>query len=204
MKISGSLLSMRDDLNNYIDKINMNNSIDYIHLDIMNTDFVSNYSYSDDEIKTILNKSNKPIDVHLMVKNINKYLYLLKEDKVEYITIHYEAINDFNIINEIRKYKKVGISIKPKTDIKEIYNILDKIDLLLIMSVEPGKGGQDFIEATINKIQLLKKETERRGLNLTISVDGGINDYYIKLLQQNNVDISVVGTYLQNMLSEKI
>lgn len=201
MKISGSLLSMRNDLENYINKVNECSLVDYIHLDIMDTDFVSNYSYSYEEIKTIVEKSKKPIDVHLMVKDISKYDYLLNVSNIEYITVHFEALEDFNIINKIREYKKVGISIKPNTDIEKIYNLLEKIDLVLVMSVEPGKGGQQFIENTYERTNKLKKEIKKRKLNTVISVDGGINESNIKLLDEKNVDIAVIGTYLKKVLS---
>ncbi len=167
----------------------------------MDTDFVSNYSYSYEEIKTIVEKSKKPIDVHLMVKDISKYDYLLNVSNIEYITVHFEALEDFNIINKIREYKKVGISIKPNTDIEKIYNLLEKIDLVLVMSVEPGKGGQQFIENTYERTNKLKKEIEKRKLNTVISVDGGINESNIKLLDQKKVDIAVIGTYLKKVLS---
>lgn len=200
MKISASLLSMRDNLMDYINKIN-NSSIDYIHLDIMDIDFVDNYSFNDEEINTIIKNSKKPLDVHLMVKDIDKYLNYLNKPIVEYITIHYEAIEDISIINKIRQYKKVGISVKPNTDITSIYNLLDKIDLVLIMSVEPGKGGQQFIESTYNKINNLKNEIKNRNLNVKISVDGGINENNINTVQ---TDIVVVGSYLKSRIDNKL
>lgn len=200
MKISASLLSMRDNLMDYINKIN-NSSIDYIHLDIMDIDFVDNYSFNDEEINTIIKNSKKPLDVHLMVKDIDKYLNYLNKPIVEYITIHYEAIEDISIINKIRQYKKVGISVKPNTDITSIYNLLDKIDLVLIMSVEPGRGGQQFIESTYNKINNLKNEIKNRNLNVKISVDGGINENNINTVQ---TDIVVVGSYLKSRIDNKL
>lgn len=200
MKISASLLSMRDNLLDYINKIN-NSNIDYIHLDIMDIDFVDNYSFNDEEINIIINNSKKPLDVHLMVKDIDKYLMYLNKPIVEYITIHYEAIEDISIIDKIRQYKKVGISVKPNTDITSIYNLLDKIDLVLIMSVEPGRGGQQFIESTYNKINNLKNEIKNRNLNVKISVDGGINESNINTVQ---TDIVVTGTYLKSKIDNKL
>lgn len=200
MQISASLLSMRGNLLDYINKINDSN-IDYIHLDIMDIDFVDNYSFNDEEINTIINNSKKPLDVHLMVKDIDKYLMYLNKPIVEYITIHYEAIEDISVIDRIRQYKKVGISVKPNTDITSIYNLLDKIDLVLIMSVEPGKGGQQFIESTYNKINNLKNEIANRNINVKISVDGGINESNINTVQ---TDISVVGSYLKSRIDNKL
>ncbi len=198
MKISASLLSMRDDLLNYINKIN-NSNIDYIHLDIMDKDFVHNDSFNEDEIKIILENSRKPLDIHLMVKDLDKYLVYLDKPIVEYIIIHYEVLENLNIISKIKHNKKVGISIKPNTDITKIYNLLDKIDLVLIMSVEPGKGGQQFIETTIEKINKLKNEINRQHLNVKISVDGGINNNNLNNLSNIGADIAVVGSYLKTI-----
>lgn len=201
VKISASLLSMKDDLLNNINIIN-NSDIDYIHLDVMDNIFVNNYSFNNEEGKVIIDNSKKLLDIHLMVKDIKKYVDEYSILKPEYITIHYEAIDDLSIIDYIKdKGIKCGISIKPNTDINVIFNILDKIDLVLIMSVEPGNGGQEFIDSSIEKIKLLKNEITRRNLNIVISIDGGINISNIKNCINSGIDILVMGSYLKNIIN---
>lgn len=175
VKVSVSLLNARNDLVNQINELNKTN-IDYIHLDIMDYSFVPYRSFTDEEIETILKLSTKRFDVHLMVSNPDGYIYNYKKEFTEYITIHYEVMKDINILSKIRnKGIKCGISIKPDTDIEKIYELLDKIDLVLVMSVEPGRGGQYFMDSSLQKIEKLKEEIIKRNLNVLISVDGGIN-----------------------------
>lgn len=196
--ISVSLLSMRDDLLYYINQLNKSN-IDYIHLDLMDGLFVPNKSFSYDEIKLIVDNINKPLDVHLMVEDVDDYIKDYLTYNTEYITFHYEAMKDISLIHKIKSHNiKCGISIKPNTDVEQIYDLLDKIDLVLIMSVEPGKGGQEFIEDSIEKIKKLKEEIKSRNLNVKISIDGGINEYTGKLSLESGADILVIGTAIKD------
>lgn len=196
MKISASLLSMRDDLENKINIIN-DTDIDYIHLDIMDKKFVPNESYNYEEIKIIASNTKKSLDVHLMVENINRYINDYAMYDTEYITIHYEAMTDLSSIDRIKSYGiKCGISIKPNTDVEQIFDLLDKIDLVLIMSVEPGLGGQEFIESSVEKIKKLKTEIKNRNLDIKISVDGGINNNNVFKCIDNGADIVILGSYL--------
>ena len=157
MRLSVSIL-------NSIDRINMiktlnNSKISYIHIDVMDNKFVPNYQFPIEEINKLIPLSTKKIDIHLMVKDPLTYINKINNSNIEYITIHYE-IND-NIDNILQAIKnkgyKVGLAIKPKTKIDEVKEYLNKIDMLLIMSVEPGYGGQSFIPNTINKINELKQ-----------------------------------------------
>ena len=183
MKISASFLTI-DNIEN-VNKL-VNCDIDYLHLDIMDGIFVSNKN----EVFNITNK--KPLDVHLMVNDVYKYIDIYKKLNPLFITFHYEAVTDvLDAINYIKKFNiKVGLSIKPSTKVEEIIPYLPYLDLVLVMSVEPGLGGQQFIMDTIDKIKKLK---ELKG-NYLIEVDGGINDNTIKLV--NDADIVVVGSYI--------
>lgn len=196
--ISVSLLSMRDNLLYYINELNKSD-IDYIHLDMMDGLFVSSKSFSYDEVKLIVDNIDKPLDVHLMVEDIDDYIKDYLSYNTEYITIHYEAMKDTLLINKIKSHNiKCGISIKPDTEVEQIFDLLDKIDLVLIMSVEPGKGGQEFIENSLDKIRKLKEEIMKRNLNVKISVDGGINKDTGKLSLSSGADILVIGTAVKN------
>ncbi len=195
-KISASILSCRDNLDNIIKEYN-ELDIDLIHLDIMDGFFVPNTSFTTDEINKIVNNINKPLDVHLMVNNPSEYIDYYKNLNVEYITYHYET-KDVDTIRKIKELGiKVGISIKPKTKVEEIYDLLPLIDLVLIMSVEPGKGGQEFMMSALEKIEKLKKQIDLLNLNVLISVDGGINNNSATKCKNSGVDILVIGTSLE-------
>ena len=204
MKISASLLSARDNLETITKELN-NLDIDYIHLDIMDGLFVPNTSYTDEEINLIMNITNKKLDVHLMVNDIDKYVNYYLNDNVESITFHYEAMNDINIINKIKNNGiKCGISIKPNTNVEEIYHLLPLIDKVLVMSVEPGKGGQKFIPNSLDKISKLRKKIDSLNLNVLISVDGGINNNSATQCIENGVDILVIGSALTNSENKEL
>ena len=191
MEISLSILSCSS-IEDAINKVN-NTNTDYLHLDVMDGLFVPNTSYNIEEIKYIISNSNKKIDAHFMVKDPIKYLNELKEYNLEYFTFHVELDNVKYLINKIKENNyKVGLSIKPNTDINVLKEYLDDIDLILVMSVEPGKGGQTFISSTVDRIKEIRKLIGNR--NIKIAVDGGINNNTIKLI--NNADIAVVGSYI--------
>jgi len=171
---------------------------DFIHVDHMDGCFVKNKFKPLRTLKKISSTLNKRLDVHLMVKKplklIHKYAYL----NTEYITIHVELEKKLEeCIEEIKTYGiKCGLAINPNTDTSLLEPFLDKIDLILVMSVEPGKGGQAFIDDTIDKIIDIKNIIEERKLNITISVDGGINKDNLKKLK--DVDIACVGSFITN------
>src|SRR5574344_8502 len=146
MKVSTSLLSIKQDLKENL-KLLANTKTDYIHLDIMDGIFTKNKTWNFEEIRELFVGINKPLDIHLMVKDAKKYIEEFQSLKPTYITIHYESDNYLENINLIKKYGiKAGLSIKPSTKVKEIEHLLPLIDLVLVMSVEPGMGGQEFIE----------------------------------------------------------
>jgi len=193
MKISTSILSIKEDVESNIEKLGKT-STDYIHLDVMDGIFVENKKDFIQNQEAIL-KTNKPLDVHLMVTDVEKYIKDYLIFKPEYITFHLEVDNDINyLIDKIKPYAKVGISIKPNTKVEELKPYLKDIDLVLIMSVEPGCGGQKFIEDSINKLKELKTLKEK--YNYEIAIDGGINSENIDKVKE--CDIVVVGSYITN------
>lgn len=191
MKLSISFLSISDNKEK-INKLNEVNS-DYIHYDVMDGIFTEKKSLTYDEMKNL--NLNKPKDVHLMVKDVKKYIDEFKNLNPEYITFHVETnVNSKEMIDYIHSFGiKAGISINPETDINEVLPYLKDIDLVLVMSVHPGKGGQSFIDVSdkINKLNELKKESE-----FLIEVDGGINNETINYCK--DADIVVVGSYITN------
>ncbi|CDE95461.1 ribulose-phosphate 3-epimerase [Clostridium sp. CAG:914] len=191
IKVSTSILTCNNRIQ-ATEELNKTNT-DYIHIDYMDGIFVDNKEFTIEEIKTLSKISTKKLDIHIMAENPEPIIQELKGLNIEYITIHYEINKPLNkIINLIHNQGyKCGISIKPKTNPKNIIEYLEKIDLVLIMSVEPGKGGQKFIPDVLNKIKELKQN------NLIIEIDGGINDTNIEELK-NIVDIVVVGSYITN------
>ena len=181
---------------------NINNSnADYVHYDVMDGKFVKNKNLSIKQLQDYINMSIKKNDVHLMVKDPSKYIEALSLYDVHNITIHKEIKNFDQMIEKIKSYgHRVGVSLNPDTNIEEIYPYLDKIDLVLIMSVIPGKSGQKFIESSLDKVRKLKEEIKKRNLHTLIEIDGGINEENIYSL--NDVDIIVSATYLLNNLDE--
>ena len=188
MKLSTSILNMKKD-KEHLNNLN-NTTTDYIHLDIMDGVFVNNESDMFEFINN--NDIKKPLDIHLMVEDTIFYIEKYCKLKPNNITIHYEIKNNLlesiNLIKE--KNIKVGLAINPKTNINEIEKYLDKIDLLLIMSVEPGLGGQSYIDIS-NKLK--QARLFQKKYNFLIEVDGGIKDINIKNI---DTDIAVVGSFI--------
>lgn len=187
-EVSGSFLSNNDKLYE-INRLN-NSNVDYIHFDVMDGKFVSNKNITVSELPKLIDNVKKKIDIHFMVSNPDKYIEKICYYNIEYITIHYEIKNLEDYIDKIKNYGfKVGIAIKPETDIEKIYYLLDKINLVLIMSVEPGKSGQKFIDVS-DKINKLKQEIINRKLNVKISVDGGINEEVLTYVKEADILVS--------------
>ena len=205
MKVSVSFLSSVLKPNLIIDKIN-NTNADFVHVDVMDGKFVDNKTYSIGEILKLSNYMKKPMDVHLMVNNPKKYIEKLALLNVEYITFHYESVKNVeDVIDLIHNCGlKAGISIKPSTNASEIINYLDKLDLVLVMSVEPGRSGQSFMSSVIYKIESLKKVIDEKGYKTVISVDGGINEETARLVKDKGADMVVSASYLHDgdMLSK--
>ena len=176
-----------------IDLIHMlnNSSTEYIHFDVMDAQFVDNRFLTIKELKETLMLSNKKNDIHLMVKDPIRYVKEIKNYNISFITIHYEIDNLEESIDLIKSYGyKVGIAIKPSTDIEKIYYLLDRIDLVLIMSVEPGKSGQKFITSSIDKINKLKDKIVNDDLDILIEVDGGVNYDVLNYLKSADIIVS--------------
>ncbi len=199
-EVSGSFLSNNDKLYE-INRLN-NSNVDYIHFDVMDGKFVSNKNITVSELPKLIDNVKKKIDIHFMVSNPNKYIEKICYYNIEYITIHYEIKNLEDYIDKIKNYGfKIGIAIKPETDIEKIYYLLDKINLVLIMSVEPGKSGQKFIDVS-DKINKLKQEIINRKLNVKISVDGGINEEVLTYVKE--ADILVSSSFILSDLDKNV
>ena len=169
---------------------------DMIHVDVMDGHFVPNLTIGSPVIKNLRKYTKLPFDVHLMISPVHKYISAYADAGADIITIHPEATDNLaNSIKHIREFnKKVGVSLNPDTKINVITNLLDRIDLVLIMSVFPGFGGQKFMPEVISKIEELKKIKNQKNLNYEIEVDGGINFTNYKLVIEAGADILVSGT----------
>ena len=177
--------------------------IQWIHFDVMDGKFVKNVSFETPFLKEVCDKVNLVKDVHIMIENPIDRIEEYADCGADYLTFHYEACKDNSevqeVIDKIHSLKmKAGISIKPNTSIETIYPFLNDLDLVLIMSVEPGYGGQKFIDFSIEKIAFLRNEIDKNGFSTLISVDGGINDRTAPLCLNAGVDVLVVGQYLFN------
>ena len=150
---------------------------EWVHIDVMDGVFVPNISFGFPVMKPIRKATNKVLDVHLMIVEPEKYVRRFVEAGADYVTFHYEATDDIEgCIKAIREAgAKVGISIKPATEAAVLTDILSKVDLVLVMSVEPGFGGQSFIDGSLDKIRELAKMRQEQGLDFIIEVDGGIS-----------------------------
>lgn len=187
--ISISVLGIKDNIEKLMEIDQLSSK--YIHLDIMDGIFVSNKTDMSN-----LPLMTTPKDVHLMVKDVKKYIDIYKKYNPEYITFHLEVDDNINeLIDYIHSLGiKVGISIKPNTQVLELIPYLDKIDLVLVMSVEPGYGGQSFMMNSISKIEVLNKLRKENNYHYLIEIDGGINNETKKLVP--DCDIYVVGSYI--------
>ena len=205
MEISTSLLSVKkEDIIQTIYNLEVAHT-DYFHIDVMDGRFVENDTSETMRIYCeYLNQvTNVPIDVHLMVTNVKEYIDSYSIFNPNIITFHYEACKDDTEVDKyIEQIKgrecKVGLAIKPNTEIDKILKFLPKINLLLIMSVEPGKGGQKFIESAIQKIKYAKAKIDELGLETEIEVDGGINLENSKEVKEAGATIAVSGTAIIN------
>ena len=169
---------------------------DYIHVDVMDGHFVPNITIGPEVIKKIRSFTKKTFDVHLMISPVDKYIEQFAKAGADIITFHPEATENISdTINLIKKQnKKVGISLKPKSSIDLIRDYISKIDLILIMSVEPGFGGQKFMPEVIGKLKDIKKIISEKKLNVDLEIDGGINFENCKLVKEAGANILVSGS----------
>ena len=196
IQISPSILSANfSQLGNEIKRLE-DGGADMIHVDVMDGHFVPNLTIGPPVIKALRNYTKLPFDVHLMISPVHKYIKDYANAGADIITIHPEAtdnlINSINHIKELKK--KVGVSLNPDTEIDVIINLLDQIDLVLIMSVFPGFGGQKFMPEVIKKIEELNKIKIEKNLKYDIEVDGGINFSNSKIVLNAGANILVSGT----------
>ena len=196
IQISPSILSANfSQLGNEIKRLE-DGGADMIHVDVMDGHFVPNLTIGPPAIKALRNYTKLPFDVHLMISPVHKYIKDYANAGADIITIHPEATDNLvNSINHIKELKKkVGVSLNPDTEIDVIINLLDQIDLVLIMSVFPGFGGQKFIPEVVKKIEELNKIKIEKNLKYDIEVDGGINFSNSKIILNAGANILVSGT----------
>lgn len=193
MKISVSILNS-EDKKEMIKTLN-NTNISYIHMDVMDGQFVPQRTLPYPELKELSSISTKKLDIHLMMNSPEEYIDNIKDlDNIENITIHLEIEKNIKeILSKIKSLEfKRGLSIKPNTDINKLVPYLDDIDLILVMTVEPGLGGQQFLESSTKRLKEIKELIGTR--DILLEVDGGINNNTINLVKDAN--IAVVGSYI--------
>ena len=196
IKISPSILSADfSKLGNEIRELEKAKA-DLIHIDVMDGHFVPNITIGPEVISKLRKHTSLPFDVHLMISPVHDFIKNFADAGADIITIHPEATD--NLISSIEKIKsfnkKVGISLNPETSVDKVLPVLNLIDLILIMSVNPGFGGQKFISDTLKKVKLLRKEIDSKKLKVQIEIDGGINFQNAKMAKDAGVDILVSGT----------
>ena len=203
MKISVSILNSVNKEETI--KILNKTEISYFHMDVMDNNFVSNFSLPSEELIKLSKLSQKKLDIHLMHSDPLTYIEAIKQiPNIEYVTIHLEIDKDINkILNKIKEYGfKRGLAIKPTTPIETLKPYLNNIELILVMTVEPGHGGQPFIKTSPTKLNQIKSLVKDK--NISLEVDGGINSQTINLVKESN--IAVVGSYIttSSNMPEKI
>ena len=175
-----------------------NEGADLIHMDVMDAHFVPNLTFGAPIIKKMRSYSKLPFDVHLMISDPLRYAEDFAKAGADIITFHIES--DSPVGETIDKIRSLGVkaslSVKPKTPIEEVFPYLEKLDMVLIMTVEPGFGGQSFMEDMMPKVRKLREEITRRGLDIDIQVDGGISDKTIATAAENGANVFVAGSAL--------
>ena len=198
VKISPSVLAA--DLSNLASEVKDIEACgaDMVHLDVMDGMFVTNISFGLPVIASLRKNTDMFFDVHLMIDRPERYIARFIEAGADLVTFHYEATEDSAAALDLIRNsgKMAGISVKPGTPVEDIFPLLDKCDLVLVMTVEPGYGGQAFIPETLDKIRKLRSEIEKRGLNIDIQVDGGINEETAKLVKEAGANNLVAGSYV--------
>ncbi len=198
LKISPSILSADfANLGQALDTLK-DNHCDYVHFDVMDGHFVPNISYGVPVLKSLKKHSAIPFDVHLMISKPLDYVKAFSLAGADIITFHIESESDvLETIFAIRsEFKKVGISLKPGTPASAVFPYLGAVDMVLVMTVEPGFGGQSFMPEMLDKISQIRAEADRRGFDLDIEVDGGIDGTTAPLVKGAGANVLVSGSYL--------
>jgi len=194
--VAPSLLAA--DFTNLGSEIEMINAspADWLHLDIMDGHFVPNISFGFPVIEAVRDICEKPLDVHLMISDPDRYLKRFGEAGASYLTVHYEACTHLHrTVNEIRALgMKAGVAINPHTPVMLLKDIISSVDMVLIMTVNPGYGGQSFIPGSLNKVGELRSMIDEEGYDVIIEVDGGIDTQNAPLLVHTGVDVLVAGS----------
>ena len=196
MKVAPSILSAN--FNNLVEEIKLCKGAEFVHIDVMDGHFVPNITIGACVIKNLKKEIDKVLDVHLMITDPYKYSPDFIKGGADIITFHYESDSDIKKTIELIKNNnvKVGLSIKPGTSVDVLKPFLKDLDLVLVMSVEPGFGGQKFMDSALDKIRTLSKLKKEEGYHYLIEVDGGINLETGKLVKEAGCEVVVAGSYV--------
>lgn len=191
--LSANFLNLKED----IEMINKSEA-DWLHLDVMDGEFVPNISFGFPIIEAVSKICKKPLDVHFMIMHPEKYIERTAKLGAMMMNVHYEACTHLHrTIQQIHNAgMKAAVTLNPATPVSMLEDIIDDVDMVLLMSVNPGFGGQTFIENTINKVKRLRKVIDEAGTNTLIEVDGGVNAETAPILVKAGVDVLVSGSYV--------